>query len=68
MTWMAYGFFLAGIGLFVIPHNAGLGRLIAEARDAASGDHTRALVGLGLIVAGFAAVAVGAVTGRRRLA
>ena len=31
MTWMAYGFFLAGTGLFVIPHDAGLGQLIAFA-------------------------------------
>ena len=35
MTWMAYGFALAGTGLFVIPHDAGLGQLIVEARDAA---------------------------------
>ena len=68
MTWMAYGFALAGIGLFVIPHDAGLGQLIAEARDAANADHTRALLGLALIVVGIAAVGVGAVQGRKRSA
>ncbi len=66
MTWMAYGFLLGGIGLFVIPHNAGLGQLIAEARDAASPDHLRSLVGLGIIVAGLLAVGFGALRGRQR--
>ena len=55
MTWMAYGFALAGTGLFVIPHDAGLGQLVAEARDAANVDHTRALLGLTLIVVGVLA-------------
>jgi len=64
MTWMAYGFLLCGIGLFVIPHNAGLGQLIAEALDAASGDHLRALVGLGFVLVGVAAVALGVLQGR----
>jgi len=68
MTWMAYGFALAGTGLFVIPHDAGLGQLIAEARDGGNVDHTRAFIGLALIVAGVAAVGVGAVQGRKRLA
>ena len=65
---MAYGFALAGTGLFVIPHDAGLGQLIAEARDAGNLDHTRALIGLVLILVGVAAVTVGAVQGRKRLA
>ena len=34
----------------------------------ANADHTRALVGLTMIVAGIVAVTVGAVSGRRRLA
>ncbi len=68
MTWMAYGFALAGTGLFVIPHDAGLGQLIAEARNAADIDHTRALIGLALIAIGLAAVGVGAAQGRKRLA
>ena len=66
MAWMATGFLLAGIGLFTIPHDAGLGRLVEEARDAAAGDHTRALIGLTLIVAGVVAVALGAWQGRQR--
>jgi ABC-type nitrate/sulfonate/bicarbonate transport system permease component len=68
MTWMAYGFALAGTGLFIIPHDAGLGQLLAEARDAANLDHVRALIGLILIVVGVAAVVVGAAQGRKRLA
>jgi basic amino acid/polyamine antiporter, APA family len=40
------GFLSTALGLFVIPHDAGLSRLFAEASDAAAGDHTRALAGL----------------------
>ena len=39
-----------------------------DARDAANIDHTRALIGLTLIVVGVAAVGVGALQGRKRLA
>jgi basic amino acid/polyamine antiporter, APA family len=49
------GFLLAGIGLFVIPHDAGLLRLLQEAATAADPDHTRALWGLILIVVGLLA-------------
>jgi APA family basic amino acid/polyamine antiporter len=66
MSWMAVGFLLAGIGLFTIPHDAGLGRLIAEARDLTADDHTRALIGLTLIVAGTLAVTLGIWQGRRQ--
>jgi len=66
MAWMAVGFLFAGLGLFTIPHDAGLGQLIAEARDAALADHTRAQIGLTLIVAGLLAVLLGAWQGRRR--
>ncbi len=55
----AIGFLLAGVGLFVIPHNAGPVRLLAEAADAANGDHGRALYGLILIGAGLVAGVVG---------
>jgi APA family basic amino acid/polyamine antiporter len=61
----AMGFLLAGVGLFVIPHDAGLFQLIAEARNAASPDHGRALLGLVLIVAGVAAGIAGTLMGRR---
>jgi uncharacterized protein YjeT (DUF2065 family) len=61
----ALGFLLAGIGLFVIPHDAGLGQLVAEASDPAHPDHARALVGLVLIVAGIVAGVAGTLMGRR---
>jgi basic amino acid/polyamine antiporter, APA family len=64
----AFGFLLAGIGLFLIPHNAGLGQLIAEAGNAADPDHGRALYGLLLIVGGIAAGVAGIVMGRRETA
>jgi APA family basic amino acid/polyamine antiporter len=47
------GFLLTAIGLFTIPHNAGLGRLLSEAADAAAADHGRALAGLTLIGVGL---------------
>ncbi|MGE0641684.1 MAG: amino acid permease [Thermoanaerobaculia bacterium] len=68
MRLMALGFLLAGVGLFLIPHDAGIGRLIREASTSGAEDHFRALLGLVLIVGGLAAVAVGALTGRRRTA
>jgi APA family basic amino acid/polyamine antiporter len=61
----AAGFLLAGIGLFVIPHHAGLGELVAEAAGAASPDHGRALAGLLLIVAGIVVGVAGILMGRR---
>ncbi|MEO8275713.1 MAG: amino acid permease [Thermoanaerobaculia bacterium] len=68
MTWMAYGFLLAGIGLFVIPHNAGLTLLFGEAGDANSPSHMRAGIGLAFIAVGVVAVAIGALQSRRRAA
>ncbi len=65
MVWMAVGFLGAGVGLFTIPHDAGLGSLLAEAADASQGDHLRSLVGLTLIAAGVVAVLLGAWQGRR---
>jgi len=53
------GFLLTAAGLFTIPHHAGLGELLAEAGDAASADHTRALVGLSLIAVGLVLGIVG---------
>ncbi|HEY9422484.1 MAG TPA: hypothetical protein VIW92_13795, partial [Thermoanaerobaculia bacterium] len=60
------GFLLAGAGLFTIPHDAGLPRLIQEATTAGAEDHVRALIGLSLIVVGLLAVLMGALAGRRR--
>jgi hypothetical protein len=48
----AVGFLAAGVGMFVIPHDAGLFQLLREAWTAGAEDHLRALVGLGLITAG----------------
>jgi APA family basic amino acid/polyamine antiporter len=66
MTWMAVGFTLAGVGLFLIPHDAGVGKLVEEAMTSGADDHWRALAGSTLIVAGTFAVLVGAWMGRRR--
>ena len=64
------GFLLTAVGLFTIPHDAGLGRLIAEAGNAASEDHSRALIGLSLIAVGLVLGIVGMLmeTGNRRTA
>jgi len=43
------GFLLTAIGLFTIPHNASLPRLLALAGDAAAAEHGRSLAGLVLI-------------------
>jgi APA family basic amino acid/polyamine antiporter len=48
------GFFLVGLGLFVIPHDAGPVRLLSEAFGNGEIDHTRSLVGLSMIGLGLA--------------
>jgi APA family basic amino acid/polyamine antiporter len=63
---LAIGFLLAGVGLFVIPHDAGLGALIREAGNAGHEDHLRALAGLSLIGSGLLLGIVGAIAGQRR--
>jgi APA family basic amino acid/polyamine antiporter len=62
----AIGFFLAGLGMFIIPHDAGLGRLIQEASTATDPDHGRALWGLVLMVVGLLAAIVGMFSMRGR--
>jgi len=59
------GFLLAAIGLFTIPHDAGLPTLIREAASGAAPDHLRSLIGLSLIVLGLIAGTIG-VAGARR--
>ncbi|HEY0554279.1 MAG TPA: amino acid permease [Thermoanaerobaculia bacterium] len=59
------GFLLAAVGLFTIPHDAGLPTLVREAISGAATDHLRSLVGLALIVLGLIAGTVG-VAGARR--
>ena len=46
------GALLVTVGLFAIPHDAGPGRLLAIARDAAAEGHERALWGLAAIAVG----------------
>ena len=59
------GFFLAAVGLFVIPHDAGPMQLLHEAVTASEPDHARALWGLLLIAAGLVAGVGGMVSGGR---
>jgi APA family basic amino acid/polyamine antiporter len=51
----ALGFLLAGTGLFVIPHSAGAGELVALASDG----HARTLAGLAMIGLGVVAALLG---------
>jgi basic amino acid/polyamine antiporter, APA family len=62
----ALGFLLAGVGLFIIPHDAGLGELIREATTEGAKDHVRAMIGLLLIVGGTLAGVTGMAMGRGR--
>jgi APA family basic amino acid/polyamine antiporter len=64
----AFGFLLAGVGLFLIPHDAGLGTLVREAATAGAQDHLRALIGLLLIGSGLIAGVAGMMAGRERRA
>jgi APA family basic amino acid/polyamine antiporter len=59
------GFLLAAVGLFTIPHDAGLPTLVSEAMSGGAEDHLRSLIGLGLITLGLIAGIVG-VAGARR--
>jgi APA family basic amino acid/polyamine antiporter len=59
------GFLLAAVGLFTIPHDAGLPTLLREAMSAGTEDHLRSLIGLSLIVLGLIAGTIG-IAGARR--
>ena len=61
----ALGFLLAAVGLFTIPHDAGLPTLLREAFSGAATDHLRSLIGLSLIALGVIAGIFG-VAGARR--
>jgi basic amino acid/polyamine antiporter, APA family len=50
----AFGFLLMAVGMFTIPHDAGLGRLLVEAGNAADPEHGRALWGLVMMGIGLA--------------
>ncbi|HYE65363.1 MAG TPA: amino acid permease [Pyrinomonadaceae bacterium] len=49
----AVGFLMLAVGLFTIPHDAGIRQLIAEAMTAGAEHHTRALIGFALILIGL---------------
>jgi APA family basic amino acid/polyamine antiporter len=66
MNLLAVGFALAGLGLFVIPHDAGVGELLREATTAGVPGHGRALTGGAMIVTGILALAAGTIAGSRR--
>ena len=60
------GFLATAVGLFVIPHDAGLGTLFRQAADAAVPEHGRALFGLSLIAIGLVFGIAGSVTGAKQ--
>jgi len=49
----SFGFLLAAVGLFTIPHNAGLGELVRQATTAGDPGHSGSMWGLSLIVVGM---------------
>jgi basic amino acid/polyamine antiporter, APA family len=53
VKFAASGFLAVAVGLFTIPHNANIGRLVMLATTAAEPDHHRAMVGFILIAAGL---------------
>jgi MFS family permease len=66
MKAMGFGFFVAAMGLFVVPHNAGPGQLLGLAGDEHAIGHTRSQIGLVLVATGLVLTAIGALTGRSR--
>ncbi len=64
MNLLGVGFFLAGIGLFVIPHNAGASELLRLASAAGELGQGRAAFGLGMIGVGFLTLVAGGIVGR----
>jgi APA family basic amino acid/polyamine antiporter len=68
MRALAVGFLVAGVGLFTIPHDAGIGKLWRQATTPGMLDHGRSMTGGGLIVAGLLVLALGLALGMRRRA
>jgi APA family basic amino acid/polyamine antiporter len=60
------GFLATAVGLFVIPHDAGLGTLFRQAADAGIPEHGRSLFGLTLIGIGLVFGIAGSMVGARR--
>jgi APA family basic amino acid/polyamine antiporter len=61
----AIGFVVAAAGLFTIPHDAGMGKLITEATTAESENHGYALAGFLLIISGLVIGIAGSLLGGR---
>jgi basic amino acid/polyamine antiporter, APA family len=66
MRTLALGFLVAGVGLFTIPHDAGIGKLWLQATTPGVLDHGRSMVGGGMVLAGILALAIGVALGVRR--
>ena len=64
----ALGFLLVSIGLFTIPHDAGIRQLIDEATTSGAEHHGRALTGFALIIIGLIIGVAGAVLGKTQAA
>jgi basic amino acid/polyamine antiporter, APA family len=60
------GFLTTAVGLFTIPHSAGVGQLFAQALTAGATDHGRSLAGLVLMAAGLALGVGGSTAAARR--
>jgi APA family basic amino acid/polyamine antiporter len=57
------GLLITAVGLFTIPHDAGLGQLYRETLASGEVGHQRAVVGLLMIAVGLIITAAGSVTG-----
>ena len=66
MKAMGAGFFVAAMGLFVVPHNAGPRQLLALAGEDGAIGHGRAQFGLLMVAAGLVVAAIGALAGGSR--
>ncbi len=66
IKFAALGFFLIAVGLFTIPHDANPAALVRTALSADADEHTRALIGLLLILIGVVLGVAGMLIGSSR--
>ena len=66
LKFASLGFLTTAVGLFTIPHSAGVGQLFAQALVAGAADHGRSLAGLLLMTAGLALGVGGSTAAARR--